>query len=185
MNVAEGPVAGPLGRVVTGGRNWEGFGADPFLSGSMIFQTVSGLQISVAACVKHFIGNEQESNRTPLGENASVSSNIDDKTMHEVYLWPFQDAVHADVGCVMSAYQRVNNSYSSQNSKILNGLLKGELQFQGLVVSDWYSQYTGLASALAGLDVAMPQSYFWPQGLPEAVSNGSLPEWRLNDMAVR
>lgn len=113
VNVALGPVAGPLGRHPLGGRNWEGFSNDPYLSGSLIFETIRGLQESVIACVKHFVGNEQETNRNPIGINASVSSNIDDKTMHEVYLWPFADAVHAGVGSVMCSYNRLNNSYGT------------------------------------------------------------------------
>ena len=63
---------------------------------------------------------------------ASLSSNIDDKTMHELYLWPFQDVVRAGSVSIMCSYQRINNSYGCQNSKTLNGLLKTELGFQGL-----------------------------------------------------
>jgi beta-glucosidase len=62
---------------------------------------------------------------------AAVSANIDDKTMHELYLWPFQDAVLAGSASIMCSYQRINNSYGCQNSKTLNGLLKTELGFQG------------------------------------------------------
>jgi beta-glucosidase len=86
--------------------------------------------------LQHYIGNEQETNRNP-GENEqgeytqAVSSNIDDKTMHELYLWPFHDAVLAGSASIMCSYQRVNNSYGCQNSKTLNGLLKTELGFQG------------------------------------------------------
>lgn len=86
--------------------------------------------------LQHYIGNEQETNRNP-GSNEqgeyteAVSSNIDDKTMHELYLWPFQDAVLAGSASIMCSYQRVNNSYGCQNSKTLNGLLKTELGFQG------------------------------------------------------
>lgn len=138
--------------------------------------------------VKHFIGNEQETNRNPSGNVAAVSSNIDDKTIHELYLWPFQDAVHAGAGSVMCSYQRVNNSYACQNSKTQNGLLKTELGFEGFVVSDWGGQHTGLASAEAGLDVAMPDSPYWGAAggnLTAAVNNGSLAEARVEDMATR
>jgi len=77
---------------------------------------------------------------SPLGNVSAVSSNIDDKTIHELYLWPFADAVHAGAGCIMCSYNRLNNSYSCQNSKMLNGLLKTELGFEGFVVSDWGAQ---------------------------------------------
>lgn len=127
-DVILGPIVGPLGQIAVGGRNWEGFSNDPYLAGALAAESIQGLQKSVIACVKHLIGNEQETNRVPYGDhNASISSNIDDRTLHELYLWPFQDAVKAGVGSVMCSYQRVNNSYSCQNSKLQNGLLKGEL----------------------------------------------------------
>jgi beta-glucosidase len=88
-NIALGPVVGPLGRVVRGGRNWEGFSVDPYLCGALAAETVQGIQSQgVITCTKHFIGNEQESHRNPSGGGVeAVSSNIDDKTMHELYLW--------------------------------------------------------------------------------------------------
>ncbi|KAK4063280.1 CAZyme family GH3 [Trichoderma aggressivum f. europaeum] len=187
VNVLLGPVVGPAWRTVRGGRNWEGISVDPWLSGVLVSQTVSGIQgQGVITSTKHYIGNEQETNRNPEGNTSSVSSNIDDKTMHEVYLWPFQDAVRAGSGKIMCSYQRVNNSYGCSNSKTLNGLLKTELGFQGFVVSDWGAQHAGVATAEAGLDVAMPgASDFWGDHLVEAVKNGSLPESRVTDMATR
>jgi hypothetical protein len=120
------------------------------------------------------------------GQNVeAVSSNIDDKTMHELYLWPFQDAVHAGTGNIMCSYNRVNNSYACANSKLLNGLLKTELGFQGFVVSDWNAQHAGVATALAGLDMAMPDSPFWAPNLTYAIQNGSVPMSRIDDMATR
>jgi beta-glucosidase len=110
------------------------------------------------ACIKHFVANEQETNRAPFLLTQALSSNLDDRTMHELYLWPFQDAVRAGAASVMCSYNRVNNSYACQNSKMLNGLLKTELGFQGFVVSDWGAQHSGVASAQAGLDMAMPNS---------------------------
>ena len=96
--------------------------------------------MGVTASVKHYIGYEQETNRNPAGNVSSVSANIDDKTMHELHLWPFADAVQAGAGCVMCSYNRINNSYACQNSKSLNGLLKTELGFEGFVVTDWGGQ---------------------------------------------
>ncbi|KAJ6440504.1 glycosyl hydrolase [Purpureocillium lavendulum] len=159
VNVLLGPVVGPAWRVVRGGRNWEGFSVDPYLSGSLVYQSILSIQEQgVQTSVKHYIANEQETYRTPSGggDKEAVSSNVDDKTMHEVYLWPFQDAVKAGTGNVMCSYQRINNSYGCANSKTLNGLLKTELGFQGFVVSDWGAQHTGVAAALAGMDMAMP-----------------------------
>ncbi|KAL2262934.1 hypothetical protein VTK26DRAFT_8924 [Humicola hyalothermophila] len=187
VNVLLGPVIGPAGRVPLSGRNWEGFSSDPYLSGALVHETISAVQaVGVITSTKHYIANEQETNRIPSGDVQSVSSNIDDRTMHEVYLWPFQDAVHAGSGNIMCSYNRLNNSYGCANSKALNGLLKSELGFQGWVVSDWGAQHTGAAAALAGMDVAMPSGYgFWEENLAEAVNNGSVPETRIDDMATR
>lgn len=102
---------------------------------------------------QHYIGNEQETNRNPSTNGfaiqipstpynvSSVSSNIDDRTLHELYLWPFVDAVRAGTGNIMASYNRVNNSFATQNSKLLNGILKMELGYQGWVVTDWLAQH--------------------------------------------
>jgi beta-glucosidase len=122
----------------------------------------------------------------------ALSSNIDDKTMHELYLWPFVDAVRAGVGSVMCAYTQVNNSYSCQNSYLLNYLLKNELGFQGFVMSDWQAQHAGVSAAVAGLDMSMPGDTtfntgvsFWGANLTLAVLNGTVPRYRIDDMAMR
>jgi beta-glucosidase len=187
VNMLLGPVVGPIGRVVKSGRNWEGVSVDPYLSGILVADTVKGVQdAGVIASTKHFIGNEQETNRNPIDDVRSTSSNIDDRTIHELYLWPFQDAVKAGTGNIMCSYQRLNNSYGCQNSKSLNGLLKTELGFQGFVVSDWGAQHGGYSTAWAGLDVAMASgSGFFEGYLVEAVNNGSIPESRVTDMATR
>ncbi|KAL2841857.1 glycosyl hydrolase family 3 N terminal domain-containing protein [Aspergillus pseudoustus] len=191
VHVMLGPSVGPLGRVAEGGRNWEAFSVDPYLTGALIYETIEGVQSQgVATSIKHFIANEQETDRHPgtndEGQYAeAVSSNIDDKTMHELYLWPFQDAVHAGTPSIMCSYNRVNNSYACQNSKLLNGLLKTELGFQGYVVSDWGAQHSGIASANAGLDLVMPSSDFWGHNLTNAITNGTMEASRLNDMVTR
>ncbi|KAJ5929025.1 hypothetical protein N7454_006873 [Penicillium verhagenii] len=192
VNIALGPVVAPLGRTTTNGRNWEGAASDPYLSGVLAARTVEGMQgQGVISSVKHFIGYEQELYRNPSTNSdnetvLSVSSNIDDKTMHETYMWPFQDALKAGAGNIMCSYNRVNNSYACQNSKTLNGLLKTELGFNGFVVTDWYGQHSGVAAALAGLDMAMPTGLeFWGSDFTEAIKNGSVPLSRLDDMATR
>ncbi|KAF4553311.1 Glycosyl hydrolase family 3 C-terminal domain-containing protein 5 [Elsinoe fawcettii] len=198
-HIALGPVAGPLGRSPLGGRNWEGFSPDPFLTGDLFGETIRGMEESGAqACAKHYIGNEQEIQRNPSTVNGNtiqaVSSNIDDKTMHEVYLWPFANAVKAGVSSIMCSYQRVNGSYSCQNSKILNGLLKEELGFQGYVVSDWGGTRSGVPAIEAGLDMDMPGSVsftdqsgasYFGGNITAAVNNGSLSIERVDDMVRR
>ena len=104
---------------------------------------------------------------------------------------PFADAVRAGVGSIMCSYNQVNHSYAYHNSHLQNYLLKGELGFQGFIVSDWQAPKSGVSTALAGLDMTMPgdtlfnsaRSY-WGTNLTVAVLNGSVPEWRLDDMAT-
>ncbi|KAL4940624.1 hypothetical protein BDV06DRAFT_230218 [Aspergillus oleicola] len=188
VNVQLGPALGALGKIPSAGRNWEGFSNDPYLMGVATAQTVLGLQGSgVQACAKHFILNEQEHNRE------TISSVADDRTMHELYLWPFYDAVHANVASIMCSYNKVNGTWACENDAILNGLLKGELGFRGHVLSDWNAQHSTVESANTGLDMTMPGSDFsvppgsiyWGENLAEAIANGSVPEERLDDMVTR
>lgn len=95
------------------------------------------------------------------------------------------DSLRENVGSVMCSYQRANNSYGCQNSKLLNGVLKTELGFEGFVISDWDAQTSGVASANAGLDLVMPDGGFWGGNLTQAVNNGSVSVGRLNDMVTR
>ncbi|KAH6623558.1 glycosyl hydrolase family 3 N terminal domain-containing protein [Chaetomium tenue] len=187
IDVMLGPASGPLGRVPQGGRNWEGFGPDPYLAGVAMAESIQGIQSrGVVACAKHYILNEQEHYR------GSIDVRIDDKAMHELYLWPFADAVRAGVGSVMCSYNKINGTYSCENEWTTNYLLKNELGFQGFVMSDWGAQHTTLGSALGGLDMAMPgdggpkpYGALWGGGLTEAVLKGDIPQWRLDDMVVR
>jgi beta-glucosidase len=109
-HVALAPVAGPLGRSAYAGRNWEGFSPDPYLTGVAMEETITGMQSNgLQATAKHWVGNEQETQRNPSYEGGiggtivqeSVSSNLDDRTMHELYMWPFANAVRAGVASVM------------------------------------------------------------------------------------
>lgn len=175
-------------------------------------QTIGGMQdTGVQACAKHFIGNEQETQRNPnypyveLDDDSlsitevdqeAVSSNIDDRTLHELYLWPFANAVHAKVSSLMCAYNRINGSYACQNSKVQNGILKGELGFQGYVMSDWGATHSGVSAIESGLDMDMPgplgnygmawgSGSFFGENVTTAVNNGSLDTSRVDDMIVR
>ncbi|XPS94951.1 Beta-glucosidase [Ascochyta lentis] len=196
INVLLGPAMGPFGRMPAGGRNWEGFGSDPVLQGIAAAQTIKGIQEEgVMATAKHFIGNEQEHFRQAWewGIPNAISSNIDDRALHEIYAWPFADSVKAGVVSVMCSYNQVNSSYACGNSKLLNGILKDEMGFQGFVQSDWLAQRSGVASALAGLDMSMPgDGLRWAKGdslwgpkLTQAVLNGSVPVDRVDDMVTR
>ncbi|GME24794.1 putative beta-d-glucoside glucohydrolase protein [Neofusicoccum parvum] len=186
VHVQLGPVAGPLGKIPQAGRNWEGFSPDPYLTGIAMQETITGMQSSgVQACAKHYIGNEQELNRN------TISSNIDDRTMHELYLWPFADAVKADVANFMCSYNKLDGVWACENDHILNGLLKDELDFRGYVMSDWNAQHSTALSANSGLDMTMPGDDFsgggiyWGPNLTAAVAAGEVPQARLDDMVTR
>lgn len=206
INSIDAPVCGPLGRTPTGGRNAEAFSPDPYLSGIAFGEAIAGMQAAGAIAVgKHFILYEQEHfreviewNEWKAGPNISepYSSNCDDRTFHELYLFPWYDAVKRGMAAVMCSYNQVNNTQVCQNNHLLNDILKGELGFQGYVSSDDGSQHSGVDSALGGMDMTGPGETspngvaglgesFWGSNLTLAVLNGSVPEWRLNDMATR
>ncbi|KAI4142882.1 MAG: hypothetical protein LQ340_007180, partial [Diploschistes diacapsis] len=185
-----------MGRMPAGGRNWEGFGADPFLQGIAAAQTIRGIQDEgVQATAKHLVGQEQEHFRQQFewGIPHAISSNIDDRTLHELYAWPFAESIRAGVASIMCSYNQVNNSYACGNSKLMNGLIKDEMGFQGYIQSDWLAKRSGIASALAGLDMDMPgDGKFWLNGdslwgekLTIGALNESLPMERLDDMVTR
>ncbi|KAI8659799.1 hypothetical protein LRP88_06362 [Fusarium phalaenopsidis] len=203
-HVALSPVAGPLGRSAYSGRNWEGFSPDPYLTGVAMEKTIQGHQdAGVQATAKHFIGNEQETMRNPTKDpngtvtdvlQDAVSANIDDRTLHEIYLWPFANAVHAKAASFMCSYNRINGTYGCQNSKTLNGILKEELGFQGYVMSDWGATHAGVASIESGLDMDMPGSIgfgdrrkgsMFGGNVTLAVNNGTLDVARVDDMILR
>ncbi|KAF1913850.1 beta-glucosidase 2 precursor [Ampelomyces quisqualis] len=196
VNIHLGPSVGALGRKPRGGRNWEGFGSDPVLQAFGGALSIEGIQsVGVIATIKHFIANEQEQYRMYSLVKPGISSNLDDRTMHELYLWPFAEGVRAGVGSVMIAYNAVNGSACAQNSYLMNGLLKDELGFQGFVMTDWLAQISGVPSALAGLDMSMPGDINqvplvfgtspWMYEYTRAILNGSVPVDRLDDSATR
>ncbi|KIM83540.1 glycoside hydrolase family 3 protein [Piloderma croceum F 1598] len=200
VNVALGPMMN-LARDVAAGRNWEGGGADPFLSGVHASQNIQGIQSQgVIACAKHYALNEQEHFRGGSGSEA-YSSNIDDRTFHEDQLWPFAESVKAGVGSVMCAYNRVNQTSACENRRLLNDILKEELDFQGFVLSDWAAVVSLYPSVMNGADVNMPgfvaygdpdegnpaaaNNSYWGLQLGNAVKNGTIPESRFDDMVTR
>ncbi|KAJ6449679.1 glycoside hydrolase family 3 protein [Mycena sanguinolenta] len=183
VHVALGPMMN-LMRAPAAGRNWEGFGGDPYLSGEGAFETITGIQSSgVQATAKHYINNEQEHFRD------TSSSNVDDRWQHELYSLPFLRSVQANVAAVMFVF--LNSSFACENDKTLNGILKSEFGFQGYVMSDWWATHSTLAIN-KGLDMTMPgdisansgNSYFGTN-LTSAVNSGSVSQTRINDMATR
>ncbi|PHH70872.1 hypothetical protein CDD82_6873 [Ophiocordyceps australis] len=127
------------------------------------------------ANLKHWIGNEQETLRRPYHGIQAVSSNIDDRALHELYMWPFMDGIRAGAASVMCAYNRVNGSYACDSAHLLNHLLKHQLDFAGFVLLDWNAQHS-IDSANAGLDMVMPYKGAWGDALLDAVRSGNVSE---------
>ncbi len=133
------------------GRNFECYSEDPFLSAQIVVAYITGVQSKgVSATVKHFVGNESEF------ERMTMSSEIDERALREIYLPPFEAAVkEAHTWAVMSAYNRVNGTHMGEHPILLHKILKQEWGFDGLVMSDWFATH-GVTSVEAGLDLEMP-----------------------------
>ena len=168
-----------IARVPENGRNFEAFGEDPFLSSQAAVAEIQGIQQNpVIATVKHYAVNSQETNRY------SVSSNVDDRTLHEIYLPPFDAAIaQGNVGAVMCAYGLVNAIYSCQHSDLLTSVLRQELGFRGLVMSDWGATHSTVPSANAGLDLEMPGGTYFGSALADAVAAGTVKTSTIDAMA--
>jgi beta-glucosidase len=169
-------------RTPIAGRNFECFSEDPFLSGMMAAAYINGIQSQgVGACIKHFIANDQEFERN------SISSEVDERTLREIYLEPFRLAIRAaNPWAVMSAYNRVNGVYACEYDHTLKEILKDEWGYEGIVMSDWFGTYDEGVPA-GGLDLEMPGPARWmaAEVVKKALENGSLTESALDDKVRR
>ncbi|BGP13226.1 hypothetical protein JCM10213_005004 [Rhodosporidiobolus nylandii] len=185
-------VAGPMGRSVYGGRNWEGWSADPWLAGEATKLTVEAFQKNgVQGLVKHFILNEQEYLRVGVpggyvggSVNYTIDSVADAATVRELYAWPYAEAIRSGAGSVMCSYNKVNGTLACESDEVLNKLLKEELNFGGYVLSDWSAPHDTAGAALNGTDVVQ-FSYIWGAPLGEMIANGSLPDTIMDDKIIR
>ena len=180
-NVLLGPGVN-VARIPSDGRNFEYIsGEDPTLGAKLVAAEIRGIQKvdGMMACVKHFVENNQEVNRT------TVNAVVDERTHWELYMPPFEAAVEAGVLSVMCSYNRVNGDYACENNATLNGDLKGTLGFQGFVVSDWHATHSTIKAAMSGLDMEMPGSEYFGDPLKEAVANGSVACRTVDDMVDR
>ena len=162
------------------GRNFEYFSEDPFLTGKMAAAFIHGVQSrNVGTSIKHFAANSQEHRRM------SSSSEVDERTLREIYLPAFETAVKEEQPwTVMCSYNRLNGVYASENPWLLTEVLRKEWGFEGYVVSDWGAVSDRVAGVAAGLDLEMPASGgFNDRKIVEAVRAGKLDE-RLVDQAV-
>jgi len=172
VNIHRSPIAG---------RNFECFSEDPYLTARMAIAYINGLQSrGVGACIKHFVCNDSEF------ERHSISSEVGERALREIYLRPFQIALReAKPWAVMSSYNRVNGTYASENNRLLLDILKGEWGFEGIVISDWYGTYSPNV-VKGGLDLEMPGPARWmgDQALA-AVKAGQVSEEQINDKVRR
>ena len=157
-------------RIPTGGRTYEYFSEDPFLSARLSVGYTFGVQDNgVAACLKHYALNNQENNR------GRVNVIVSPRAMREIYLPPFQAAVEeADAYGVMAAYNKVNGYWCSENDILQNKILRDEWGFSGMIISDWGGVHSTVAAALNGLDVEMPGQRYFGQALIDSVNAGAV-----------
>ena len=164
INIHRGPL---------GGRNFECYSEDPYLSGMLASAFTDGVQTAgVAACVKHYVCNDSEF------ERHTISVEVDERTLREIYLRPFEIAIkRSNPWTIMGAYNRVNGVYACSHDYLINQVLRSEWGYDGLVISDWYAAKETVPNALGGLDLEMPgPAIAWGDKLRAAVDNGEVPE---------
>jgi beta-glucosidase len=175
-----GPVLN-LVRSPLGGRDFEAYSEDPILAAMLGAAYVEGMQSAgVAATPKHYVANESETKRT------SVDCRVDERTLREVYLVPFEAAANAGAWSIMAAYNLVNGIHCADHDHLVGEILKGEWGWDGVLMSDWHGADDTVAGALAGLDLEMPgPPRFFGPGLAEAVRRGEVTEAVLDEKARR
>ncbi|MFI7148745.1 glycoside hydrolase family 3 C-terminal domain-containing protein [Nonomuraea sp. NPDC050022] len=181
VHVVLGPTIN-LHRSPLGGRLFEAYSEDPLLSGVLAAAYVRGLQDhGVGACLKHLVANESETARH------TVDSVVDEATLREVYLLPFEIAVaDADAWSIMAAYNRVNGVPATEQHHVINEIVKGEWGYRGLIVSDWWATTSAAPAANGGLDLVMPgPAGPWGRHLVDAVEAGEVDEAVIDDHVRR
>ena len=170
-----------LHRTPIGGRNFECMSEDPVLTAMIAEAYVTGVQsIGVACCIKHFVGNDTEF------ERMTISSDIDERTLREMYLLPFERAVAAGVRAVMTGYNRLNGTSCADHEWLLRTVLRGEWGFDGVVISDWFGLHSTVEAMTAGVDIEMPgPTLHRGQALIDAVGSGAVPEALVDEAATR
>ncbi|KAL4946282.1 glycoside hydrolase superfamily, partial [Aspergillus oleicola] len=161
-----------------GGRGFESYAEDGVLAGSLAGYCSKGIQEKgVAACLKHFVCNDQEH------ERLAVDSIVTDRAIREIYLLPFHIATRiCQTKTVMTAYNKVNGTHVSENKKLITDILRKEWGWDGLVMSDWFGTYSTSESILAGLDIEMPGKTRWRgDALAHAVSSNKVHEFILDE----
>lgn len=173
-------------RIPLCGRTYEYYSEDPYLNGQLAIQAVKGIQSQhVAACIKHFAANNQEVNRGVINEI------IDERALREIYLPAFKVAIQqGNAYTIMSAYNKINGYWCSENDFLLDKVLKTEWGFKGVVISDWGGTHHTVAAANAGLDVEMGSDgphdqWYFAKPLIAAVKAGKVSEKTIDDKVRR
>ena len=181
IDVVLGPTIN-LHRTLLGGRLFEAFSEDPLLTGKLAAAYVRGMQAhGVGACLKHLIANESETARN------TMNSVVDEVTLRELYLLPFEIAVQeSNPWSMMAAYNDVNGVAATEQDHVQNEILKGEWAFDGLIMSDWFATKTAGPAAAGGLDLVMPgPDGPWGDALVRAVQDGEVTEAVIDDHLSR
>jgi beta-glucosidase len=169
-------------RTPLGGRNFESYSEDPYLSSIIAVAFVQGVQSrGVGVSVKHFALNNQEY------ERLTISSEASERALREIYLPSFEKAVkEGQAWTVMCSYNRLNGVYASENHRLLTEILKEEWGFKGLVMSDWFATHSTIPAATAGLDLEMPgPPRYFGEELLDAVKNGRVSSAIIEDKVSR
>ncbi|WP_239132331.1 beta-glucosidase family protein [Paractinoplanes durhamensis] len=180
VHVVLGPTIN-LHRSPLAGRVFESFSEDPLLTGKLAAAYIKGVQKrGVGTSLKHFVANDAET------ERQTVDNRVDEATLREVYLLPFEIAIEdADPWTLMAAYNAINGVTATEHDALLNGVVKGELGYHGLIMSDWFATRS-VAAAAGGLDLVMPGPYGpWGQALVDAVAEGAVAEEAIDDHVRR
>jgi beta-glucosidase len=169
-------------RAPMNGRNFEYFGEDPLLAARMAVGYIRGVQSQgVSATIKHYMGNNSEFDRH------QTDSVIDERAMREIYMPAFEAAVReAHVGAIMNSYNLVNGEHASQNKFLLTDVAKTDWGFDGVLMSDWFATYDGVAAANAGQDLEMPAGqHMNRKNLLPAVEQGKVTQATIDDKVRR
>ncbi len=172
INLARSPLAG---------RAFEYFSEDPLLAGVLGAAWITGLQATgTGSCAKHLVCNDSETARD------SVNVQVDERTLREVYLLPFEFAAAAGCAGMLAAYNRVNDSYCAEQHHVLTEVVKGEWGYTGTIMSDWFGTHSTVPTLAAGLDLEMPgPARFLGAKAADAVATGALEAVRVQDAAAR